>query len=43
MNSVKLQDMKLIYRYLLNFYTIIINHQNEKFKKTILFTIVSEE
>ena len=28
MNSVKLQDTKLIYRQLLHFYTLIINYQN---------------
>ena len=39
MNSVKLQDERLIFRNLLFFYTLIMNYQKEKAKKKILFTI----
>ena len=34
MNSAKLQDIRLIYRNLLFFYTLIMNYQKEKVKKT---------
>ena len=33
MNSLKLQDMKLIYRNLLYFYTLTVNYQKNKLKK----------
>ena len=33
MNSVKLQDTKLIYRNLLHFYTLLTNYQKEKLRK----------
>ena len=33
MNSTKLQDTRLIYRNLLQFYTLILNYQNDKVKK----------
>ena len=33
MNSVKLQDSKLIYRSLLHFYTLTTNYQKEKLRK----------
>ena len=33
MNSVKLQDTKLIYRNLLHFYTLAVNYQKEKLRK----------
>ena len=41
MNSVKLQDIKLVYRNLY-FYTLTTNYQKEKIKKTIPFTIASK-
>ena len=42
MNSVKLQDTKLIHRSLLHLYTLIINYQSEReIKKTIPFAGVS--
>ena len=33
MNSVKLQDTKLIYRNLLHFYTLATNYHKEKLRK----------
>ena len=43
MNSVKLQDTKLIHRSLLHLYTLIINYQSEReIKKTIPFTIATK-
>ena len=33
MNSVRLQDTRLIYRNLLHFYILIMNYQKEKAKK----------
>ena len=33
MNSVKLQDTKLIYRYLLHLYTLTTNYQKEQLRK----------
>ena len=41
MNSVKLQDTKLIYRNLLCFYTLTMNYQKE-IKKTTPLTIASK-
>ena len=35
MNSVKLQDTKLVYRNLLHFYTLRINYQKEKWRKQL--------
>ena len=43
MNLVKLQDKRLIYRYLLFFYILKMNSQKEKLRKeTITFTIISK-
>lgn len=39
MNSVKLQNKKLICRNLWYFYILIINYQEEGIKKKILYTI----
>ena len=36
MNPVKLQDMRLIYRNMLLFYILIINHPKEKAKQVHL-------
>ena len=41
MNSVKLQDTKLIYRNLLHFYTLTTNYQKEM-KETKSFCITSK-
>ena len=42
MNSVKLQDTKLIYINLLCFYTLTMNYQKEKLRKHFHFTIPSK-
>ena len=41
MNLVKFQDMKLIYRNLLHFYTLTMKYK-KKIKETIIFTITSK-
>ena len=41
MNSVKLQDTKLVCRNMLHFYTLITNYQKE-IKKTIPFMLASK-
>jgi len=40
MNSVRLQDTKLIYGNLMGFYTLTANYQKEKLRKQ--FTVVSK-
>ena len=42
MNSVKLYDMKLIYRKFLHFYILIMNYQKRQIKKAIPLKIISE-
>ena len=42
MISVKLQDTRLIYRYLSLFYILIMNYEKEKVKKKNQFKISSE-
>ena len=42
MNSVKLQDTKLIYRNVLHFYTLMRSYQKEKLRKKNPFTIISK-
>ena len=43
MNSMKLQDTRLIHENLLFFYPLIMNYQKEKAKKPILFKITSKK
>ena len=40
MNSVKLQDVKLTYRNLLHFYTLITIYQKEKLRKHSIFNYI---
>ena len=42
MNSVELQDTKLIYRNMFHFYTLTADYQREKLQKAIPFTIASK-
>ena len=42
MNSVKLQNTKLIYRNLLCLYTLTMNYQKKKARKKIPFTTASK-
>ena len=42
MSSVKLQDIKLIYRNLLCFYTLTTNYQKEKLRKQSLYNCIKK-
>ena len=43
MNSVNIQDRKLIYRNLLHFYTLNSELSEREIKETVLFTIASKK
>ena len=43
MNSVNIQDGKLIYRNLLHFYTLNSELSEREIKETVLFTIASKK